>query len=873
MGDYKQLQDLTPLDVIFSCAVCQATVKGIYADAQDNSGLRIDPDSEKGVVVKLWLTECGHLTCGEHLEGGGAPFHPAGQPPHAPCPICSAEAGIIEPRALYAVYGTEEGQYDPKIPRNYFETPPIRLHGNAPGKDALRFQYLSLLRYGTRILHKLKQVEQEKVALQIAKDKEATNSEIMKQRLLTLEGRARELEVKEEKLKSWEKREPTIKHYLHILNSLVKENEMLKQQLSFLGYTVPATKYAMNLADKNDLSKPSTHIDTVGMDHAVTDGHEESFVERAHLGPKAPTMTPLVRDWRAPTFAGRASGEQQESSSSGMKRKLDDVLGAIADPLERRDRSSRDMMPPPQRPGGTTSLSPYKPSDSNRVQYSVPNKSQWTSPQKPICQGQEAQGGLDKPYSEGLKMASADPNSLMLSNGVNSPRPVENEAPQYTMRDLHGLGNCARQSIQQDWHYPERPYPCFPSWSSSETGPQHSSHAQQPMVNTRDVHKSPLPWPRNGVRGPIMVSPYAGEARGVEVRQQADAYGTVSTQSPGPHRISLLSPLATRSRIGSPSRFGSYAQMDQRDGLMQQRQAMGPPATIPHSNLLASLSPDRSLRTPVQGAYPLRSRLSTESVRNNLSDPTTPLRGGFPSIRKHERPPGLRREPVSESVTSPFFKSHGPRSAERLGTTNDLRGQTAKNVMQGWRMGPTTGSSTTLPSLNGLSFITDPRTVPKDQLPNRKPVVDGNRGSHFFAPSTPPPNGFHHSGGVSTVYTQPNGAAYHHPRTFSQRQSNGANIFSRQVQPLPSSMPSITSSLGASHASRPPFSRDDGTLRVGRGGDGGTQKRQIESIGPQRRGNESTRGQGFLQRIDNDQYRSGSRNSFAAVNGRRSVRR
>ncbi|KAI9696951.1 MAG: hypothetical protein M1836_004912 [Candelina mexicana] len=872
MGDYKQLQDLTPLDVIFSCAVCQATVKAIYDDAQDNSGLRIDPDSEKGVVVKLWLTECGHLTCGEHLEGGGAPFHPAGQPSRAPCPICSAEAGIIEPRALYAVYGTEEGQYDPKIPRNYFETPPIRLHGNAPGKDALRFQYLSLLRYGTRILHKLKQVEQEMVALQLAKDREATNSKIMKEKLSALEGMARELEAKDEKLKSWEKREPTIKHYLHILSSLVKENEMLKQQLSYLGYAIPATKYAINLADKNDCFKPSTHIDTVGMNHAVTDRHEVSFRERAHLGPKAPTMTPLMRGWRGPTFEGRANVEQQESPSSGMKRKLDDALGAIADPLERPDRSSRDMMPPPQRPGGTTLLSPHKPSDSNRVQYSVPNKSQWRSPQKPIFQGQEAQGGLDKPYSEGLKMASVDPNPVMLSNGVNSRPPVENEASRYTMRDLEGLGIC-RQSKQQDWHDPERPSPCFPSWSSSETGPQQSSHAQQPMVNTRDVHNSPLPWPRNGVGGPIMVSPYAGDARVVGVRQQANAHGIVFTQSPGPHRISLPSPLATRSRNGSPSRFGSLAQIDQTDGLMQQRQAMGPPAAMPHSNLLASLSPDRSLRTPVQGAYPLRSRLSTESVRNNLSDPATPLRGGFPSIRKHERPPGLPREPVSESVTSPFFKSHGPRSAERLGTIGDLQGRTAKNVMQGWRMGPTTGSSTTLPSLNGLSFITNPRTVPKDQLPNRKPVVDGNRGRHFFAPSTPRPNGFDRSASVSAAYARPNDAAYHNPRTFSQRQSDGANIFSRQVQPLPSSMPSITSSLGVSHASGLPFSRDDGITRAVRGGDGGTQKRQTESIGPQRRGNESTRGHGFLQRRDDDQYRSGSRNSFAVANGRRSVRR
>lgn len=72
MAANKAPQDSTPLDLIFSCAVCQDTVTEIYAEAQeDNSGLRIDPDTDKGIVVKLWLTECAHLTCGKHLEGGG----------------------------------------------------------------------------------------------------------------------------------------------------------------------------------------------------------------------------------------------------------------------------------------------------------------------------------------------------------------------------------------------------------------------------------------------------------------------------------------------------------------------------------------------------------------------------------------------------------------------------------------------------------------------------------------------------------------------------------------------------------------------------------------------------------------------------------
>lgn len=62
-----------PIEVIFSCSVCQATISDIYREPVSDKGLRDDADAaaDAAPVTKLWLLECCHLTCSEHLEGGG----------------------------------------------------------------------------------------------------------------------------------------------------------------------------------------------------------------------------------------------------------------------------------------------------------------------------------------------------------------------------------------------------------------------------------------------------------------------------------------------------------------------------------------------------------------------------------------------------------------------------------------------------------------------------------------------------------------------------------------------------------------------------------------------------------------------------------
>ncbi|KAI4264206.1 MAG: hypothetical protein L6R42_000672 [Xanthoria sp. 1 TBL-2021] len=124
------------IDFILSCSICQDTLPTLYEQHQDNDGLHQGTDSTDGQITKLWLTECAHVTCAKHLEGGGVPFHPKDQPPKAPCPLCFRNNQDYTAKILYAIRGTAKGEYDINIPPEYFQVPPQQL-GNS-GNEALR---------------------------------------------------------------------------------------------------------------------------------------------------------------------------------------------------------------------------------------------------------------------------------------------------------------------------------------------------------------------------------------------------------------------------------------------------------------------------------------------------------------------------------------------------------------------------------------------------------------------------------------------------------------------------------------------------------------------------------------------------------------
>ncbi|KAL8928370.1 MAG: hypothetical protein Q9172_000962 [Xanthocarpia lactea] len=157
------------IDFILSCSICQDTLSTVYAQHDNNEGLHQGTDNTNGAITKLWLTECAHVTCAKHLEGGGVPFHPKDQPPKAPCPFCVRNKQDYEDKILYAIRGTGKGEYDNNIPAEYFEVTPPQL--GKSGNEALRFQYISLVRFASGLYEKFGILQRE---LYTWKDREAS---------------------------------------------------------------------------------------------------------------------------------------------------------------------------------------------------------------------------------------------------------------------------------------------------------------------------------------------------------------------------------------------------------------------------------------------------------------------------------------------------------------------------------------------------------------------------------------------------------------------------------------------------------------------------------------------------------------------------
>jgi hypothetical protein len=56
-----------PLDLIFSCNICHESIRDISSPVQETREL----EGTRKPAAKLWMTECAHLICAKHLEGGG----------------------------------------------------------------------------------------------------------------------------------------------------------------------------------------------------------------------------------------------------------------------------------------------------------------------------------------------------------------------------------------------------------------------------------------------------------------------------------------------------------------------------------------------------------------------------------------------------------------------------------------------------------------------------------------------------------------------------------------------------------------------------------------------------------------------------------
>ncbi|KAL8662499.1 MAG: hypothetical protein Q9202_004644 [Teloschistes flavicans] len=120
---------------------------------------------------------------------------------------------------LYAIRGVSKGEYDSDIPPEYLQVPPTQLFQS--GNEALRFQYVSLLRFAERVHERLLTSEEE---LNTWKDRESSTMAC----LAAMEPLTRALHLARERLSEMREDISFIDDVLHLVANL-RTNSMVPQ--------------------------------------------------------------------------------------------------------------------------------------------------------------------------------------------------------------------------------------------------------------------------------------------------------------------------------------------------------------------------------------------------------------------------------------------------------------------------------------------------------------------------------------------------------------------------------------------------------------------------------------------------------------------
>ncbi|KAG9197913.1 hypothetical protein G6514_000752 [Epicoccum nigrum] len=368
-GDAPHESECSLLNFIYACSLCGATFADTYEGHNETvQGFSDGINPKDRLVTKLYLSGCCHVFCGEHIEGGAPPFHPAGQKPRAPCPFCIKDKGDYTERDLYSIRGFQVDEHDPAIPPIWFTAPPMSLDGRTREMEALRFQYLALARYCQTsyrtqkpLADALEHVKQEialakglvaegqskiaslqyenrvlQAAAQQAGEVEALRAEIRRLQHLELERNQfdadldafRRLEVDVRNLDTFRKYKAAILHYMKLLPTVVEQNKKMKERLASLGFAMavePVPNYTQLTSD--DMQEIESIAD------ACTN-------EQRHLRISPSSHT-----------AGRSantSGYVPKSQERPLKRQR--VDSPLPHDMQIDAPSSRDIMPPPAKP-------------------------------------------------------------------------------------------------------------------------------------------------------------------------------------------------------------------------------------------------------------------------------------------------------------------------------------------------------------------------------------------------------------------------------------------------------------------------------------------------------------------------------------------
>ncbi|KAL5409038.1 hypothetical protein PMIN03_006201 [Paraphaeosphaeria minitans] len=314
MGSKTPPEDegITPLDCIFACSVCGDIFSDVYQQHDSVHGLSDGINLKDRIVTRLYVTSCCHVVCIKHINDGNGPaFHQAGQQPQASCPVCVKENGDDTARQVFSVRGFGEDEHDPAIPSFWFKSPPIALDGKGKEMEALRFQYLALIRFSKTIATSHKQAAKSRTEteakLRSMQDLAAEEHEKVQTLQRELE-RLRPMESEAQRLRRLEARLPETRHYLNLIPRLVEQNTQMQQRLASLGFAmsfepIPNYNEPLPLKDNDELDQDNTDDRPMGSlktgsSHTVgrsahNTGFREEIVEAP--SPSSQRQRPLKR--------------------------------------------------------------------------------------------------------------------------------------------------------------------------------------------------------------------------------------------------------------------------------------------------------------------------------------------------------------------------------------------------------------------------------------------------------------------------------------------------------------------------------------------------------------------------------------------------
>ncbi|KAI9773887.1 MAG: hypothetical protein M1840_006113 [Geoglossum simile] len=370
---------LSVLEAVFSCGVCFTSYSDIYRDDDSPADTLDDPGlSLRGTVPRLWMTSCGHVICGKHLEGGvdiadgwgykGAPFHPMGVDMMTVCTICDRDFGEKGDVALYPIWGVTDGFYDSRLPKAFFQVPPIKFdniyiesfrqgrepsrqerEANEHAREALRFQFISLTCYAKGIRGKLSETESQlrKYEHQLKALKEE-NIQLLRSLHCQREEYREKLEVLEKEKSAWQQKKRMAIHYVSLVGAIADENATLKQRLVSLGFPMEDTHYTFDDSEIQFISTSYASLgatmlyNTNGGDTTISRGRGKEREELVSKDAHASHLNEDIRTFSDPKKRKYLSlGDDISSKSISME-----DLRTI------RRQLSRDGMPPPPLPHG-----------------------------------------------------------------------------------------------------------------------------------------------------------------------------------------------------------------------------------------------------------------------------------------------------------------------------------------------------------------------------------------------------------------------------------------------------------------------------------------------------------------------------------------